>query len=188
MFEVLKKCFSINLNDYENISFSLEINKVVLGASVAFIIGIILLDTYRGNIRYMIMQLHRHDAYSEDNAKTLSELGLDKARVIKYLLTRDNMLTKMVARVGEKKYSYEEYISLGKKERAKGKIDFGSAEFYIRENQTDRCAHVIEKYNISPTRTVLACAFVGIVCVCIVACMPGILNIVDNLLEGLKSK
>ena len=31
MSEILKKAFEINLNDYENINFNLEINKVVLG-------------------------------------------------------------------------------------------------------------------------------------------------------------
>ena len=189
MFEVLKKCFAINLNDYENISFSLEINKVVFGASIALIIGIILLNAYRGNIRYMIMQLQRHGATSEDNAKKLSELGLDKVKIIRYLLSGENMLTKIVARVGEAKYSYDEYISLDKKERAaKEKINFNTASFYLREDQTDRCAVILEKYNISAARTALACLFVAIVCVCIIACMPGILNIIDNILEGLKSK
>ena len=46
MFKFLRECFAINLNDYENINFSLEINKVVLGVSIAIIIGIILLKKF----------------------------------------------------------------------------------------------------------------------------------------------
>ena len=74
MLEGLKKCFDINLNDYENINFSLEINKAVLGAFVAIIVGVIFLNAYRGSMRFMIMQLTRHSATSEENAKTLKEL------------------------------------------------------------------------------------------------------------------
>ena len=50
MFEVLKKCFAINLNDYENINFNLEINKVIFGAFCALMVGVVILSIYRGTI------------------------------------------------------------------------------------------------------------------------------------------
>lgn len=187
MFAVLKKCFEINLNDYENININLEINKVILGAFFALIIGVVILSIYRGSIRTVIVQLTRHGAKNEETAKKLSELGLDKSHSVKSLLCRDNILTRVVARVGEKKYNYEEYMALDKAERKKSEeVDFSSAAFYINEDQTQRAANISEKYVTSVMRTVAFCSFVAIICVCLIATMPEILNVIDNLLERTK--
>lgn len=184
MSEILKKAFEINLNDYENINFNLEINKVVLGASIALIIGIILFNTYRAKIRLLVMQLIRHEAYSEESGKTLMELRIDKTFVLKYLLNGNNILTKIVARVGEKHFTYEEYVALSKEERAKAElIDFETAAFYIRDDKKEFALSVVDKYNTSLTKTILAIVFVISMCVCVVFCMPGILNVISNLLK-----
>lgn len=187
MFEVLKKCFDINLNDYENIKFDLEINKVILGAFVVLMVGIVYLSFYRGSIRVVIIQLMRHNADSEENAKTLGELGFDKSRIVKRLLSRDNILTKTVARVGEKKYDYEEYKSLSKEEKRESeKIDFSEAKFYIGEDNKDRAMNIVDRYVTSIPRTIASCVFIAIVCVSVIACMPEILNLINNLLENVK--
>ncbi len=187
MFEVLKKCFSINLNDYENINFSLEINKVVLGAFVALIIGVIFLNIYRGNIRLVVMQLTRHGAVGEENAKTLSEIGLGGSGIVKSLLSRDGVLTKVVSRVGDAGIDYDEYMAMSKEEREKReKIDFSSAEFYINEEKAGRAASITEKYATSVLRTAASCVFIAIICICVIVCMPEILNIVNNLLSKVK--
>lgn len=183
MSEALKNAFKINLSDYENISFDLEINKVILGASIALIIGIILFNTYRSKIRLVVMQLVRHEAYSVESAKTLTELRIDKTFILKYLFSGNNILTKIVARVGEKSYTYEEYVALSKEKREKAElIDFESEEFYIRDDKKDFALSVIDKYNTSLTKTILAIVFVMIMCVCVISCMPGILNVINNLL------
>lgn len=187
MFKLLRECLEINLNDYENINFNLEINKVILGVSFVIIIGIIMFNIYRVNIRMVVMQLTRHNANSEESAKTLSELGLDKSVIVRRLLLGNNALTKTVARVGERKYSYEEYIKLSKEEKAQSeKINFNTATFYIKEEEGYLTASIMEKYTTSLTRIVLACVFVEILCLCIIACMPDILNVVDNLLKSVK--
>lgn len=187
MFEVLRECFAINLNDYENINFSLEINKVVLGVSIALVLGIIFLSLYRGNIRLVVMQLTRHGAQSEESAKKLSELGLEKSVFVKYLLSGNNALTKVVARVGEKKYSYEDYVALSKEERKESeKINFENAAFYIKEEEKNLVMTIMEKYSASVTRTALASVFVVIICVCVIACMPGILNVINKTLGSIK--
>ena len=184
MFEVLKKCFAINLNDYENINFNLEINKVIFGAFCALMVGVVILSIYRGTIRAVMMQLIRHETYSEEDAKTLKELGLGESRTVKRLLSGDNILTKTVVRVGKKKYSYEEYMALSKEERLKNEsVDFSTAKFYINEDNKDRAASIVEKYVTSVPRTVVSCVFVAIICVCIMACMPEILNGINNLLQ-----
>ncbi|MBQ7343522.1 MAG: hypothetical protein IJW53_02015 [Clostridia bacterium] len=187
MFEVLKKCFDINLNDYENIKFDLEINKVILGAFAVLMIGIVYLSFYRGSIRAVVMQLMRHNADSEEDAKTLGELGLDKSWMVKRLFSGNNILTKTVARVGEKKYEYEEYKALSKAERRESeKIDFAKAKFYISEENKDRAMNIVDRYVTSIPRTVASCVFIAIICVSVIACMPELLNLINNLLESAK--
>lgn len=187
MFSFLKECFSINLNDYENIKFNLEINKVIFGSAVALIVGIVLLGIYRSNIRMVVLQLLRHGANSEESSKSLADIGLEKSFVIKYLLLGKGILTKTVARVGERVYSYDEYITLSKEEKAKNeKVDFDTAKFYIREDGTDMASAIIEKYATSVPRIVFASVFVALICMCVISCMPAILNIVNKLFGSVK--
>ena len=184
MFKILKECFSINLNDYDNIGINLEINKVIFGAVVALIIGVIFLDLYRTNIKLMVTQLTRHNAKNEDDAKTLSAIGLNNNKIIKWLLTKENFLTKIVKRKGEKKFGYEEYKALSKKERiAAEKFDMETAEFYIKEDKSDLAAGVMEKYGASVQSTAMTCILIVIISICVIACMPEILEIINNLLR-----
>ena len=187
MIEILKKCFEINLEDYENIKFSLEINKVVLGTFIAIIVGILVLNTYRGSIRFMVMQLKRHNALDEDGAKTLKELGLDNSRILKRLLSSQNMLTKTVARVGATQYDYETYVKMDKAARREAeRVDFESARFYINKSEADRAAFIIERYAVSIPRTLATCVFFAILCGCVIAWMPGILEILNDLIGKIK--
>ena len=187
MFKVLKDCFSINLNDYDNFYVDLEINKVILGAFIALIIGVILFNLYRGTIKIVVSQLVRHNAKCEEEAKTLSEIGLDKSKMVRWMLSGENLLTKIVGRKGEKKYEYEEYKALSKEERRDAeKFDMDTAEFYIREDKSTLASGVVERYGTSVQRTVVACVFIAIIGMCVIACMPEILEVIDNLLKNRK--
>ena len=187
MIENLKKCFAINLSDYDNINFSLEINKVVLGTCIALIVGIIVLNLTRSNMRLMITQLTRHKATGEESAKTLRELGLADSRIVKRLLSGNNTLSKTVARVGEVKYDYETYKAMDKKARAEAeKIDFESARFYIKESEVTRASFISERYTSTVTGTVLASALVAILGICVIISMPGILDAINELLESVN--
>ena len=183
MIKAFKECFSTNLNEYDKIGIDLEINKVVVGLAVAMIIGIIFFNTYRQNMKIMVSQLIRHGAKSEENAKTLSSLGLGKSVLIKRMLSRDNLLTKIVARKGEKRYGYEEYVGFSKEEKkALERVDFDTAEFYIREDKATLADGVAARYGASILNTVMSCVFVALMCACIIACMPGILNVINKIL------
>ena len=185
MLEVLKKIFAINLNDYENINVSLEINKVILGSFIAMVLGVVMLDIYRGSTRTVIMQLMRHGAKTKEDAKTLSEIKLGESRIAKKLLSGNNILTRVVSRVGEIEYGYDEYNSLSKEEKKKlEKIDFTTARFYIREESADRAMFITERYVTSVPRTIVSCVFVAIICVCVIACMPEILRLINDLLKN----
>ena len=183
MLEVIKKYFAINLSDYENMNFSLEINKVVLGVCIAMIVGVVLLNIYRGNGRLLVMQLTRHGATSENEAKTLGELGLANSRAIKKILSGGNVIAKTVTRIGAVKYDYETYVKMDKKARAEAeRIDFESARFYIAEEPSTRAAFIIERYATSLSRTIASCVLVTLLCGCVIGCMPAILSAVDTLL------
>jgi hypothetical protein len=54
MFEVLKKCFSINLNEYKYIGVDLEINKIILCTAVVLMACIVVFNTYRANIKLTV--------------------------------------------------------------------------------------------------------------------------------------
>ena len=151
------------------------------------IIGIVILNVYRGNIRLVVMQLTRHGATSEEKAKTLSQLGLAKSRAVKHILSGRNALTAITARKGAVKYDYETYMKMNKTERdLVDKIDFAEAEFYIKEEESYRAKFIIERYSTSIVRTVMACILAAIIGGCIIVCMPGILNVLNNIFDSAK--
>lgn len=176
MLEFLKTCFSINLNEYENIGIDLEINKLLAITFLAFLVGIVLYNTYRRNINLTLSQLIRHGAKNEESAETLKELRLDKIGTVRRLLLGDNLLTKLVARVDGKNESKEG-------EKAEGKNDIFTARFYIREEKYLLAESMSTRRDSSLVNTVIACAFTVILGVCIICCMPGILNIINTLLK-----
>jgi hypothetical protein len=187
MLEVLKRCFAVNLNDYENININLQINVVILGTFIAAIFGVVFLHIYRGNIRVTVVQLTRHAATSKESAKTLKELGLNDSRVIKRLLSSHNVLTQVVERAGAVKYDYDSYVKMSKEERTRAdEIDFDKARFYIKEEETNRAGFIVERYVTSLPRTLAACTFVAILSGCIIVCMPGILEGINNLLGSIN--
>jgi hypothetical protein len=147
-------------------------------------IGVVFFNSYRRNINLAVTQLIRHGAKNEARAKTLKELGLGDARIIKNLLLGDNMLTKIVARVGEKRYEYEEYKALSKEEKKSiSTVDLSCAKFYIREEKYGAAEDISSRYTASVMNTVIFCVFLAVVCVCLIACMPGILNIINSMLD-----
>lgn len=168
--EFLKSCFSINLNEYENIGIDLEINKVLTIAFSAFIVGIILYNSYRRNINLTLSQLIRHGARNKESAKTLKELRLDKVASVRRMLCGDNLLTKLVTRAEDGKSNTSDSDPL-------------SAKFYIKEEKYLLAESISTRRDASVTSTVMACIFIAIVCVCIIACMPSILNVINNLLQ-----
>ena len=50
-------------------------------------------------------------SHSEETAKTLREIGLHENKTVKRFLSNDSQLTAVILRVGEKRYTYEEYLA-----------------------------------------------------------------------------
>lgn len=182
MYSFYKKYFLINLKDYPNLNIDLEITVFLFYFLIGVLASTIIVNYRRQKMQSLLRQLARHEAIDEHRAKTLGEIKHD-TKVIRYLLSREGQLTKMVSRVGEKKYTYEEYIALTK---AKGykeeKINFDEARFYISPEGNDRAKKMIESGNYSLLNTILFCVLSVAIYICIALLMPSILSFINDLL------
>ena len=184
MYAFFKNYFFINLKDYPSFGFDFPSTIVLFCFLIALIFTTVVVNYKRRRIEEMISALTRHKAFDEESAKTLSELNLDK-RVFGGLLSSEGQLTKMVARVGEKKMSYEEFIALTKKKGYKEeKLGLDTALFYIREEGRDRAKRVLDIGASSPLNTALFCLLLVAVFICLAMLMPGILSALNSLLGG----
>ena len=180
MIEFLKTCFSINLNEYENIGIDFEINKFLVLVFAAFTIGIVLYNSYRMSIKLALSQMIRHGARTEETARTLKELRLDNVRSVRRMLLKSNLLTKLTVRVDEMKGGDKEmnYVSID----TETKRNLDTARFYINEEKYSLAEGISSRQDISILNTVIACIFSCIICICVISCMPVILEFIDYLL------
>lgn len=178
--------FFINLNEYPNIGIDFEINVFLLVLTIALCVCFFLVNHHRSMMQTIIKQLTRHGAKDEESAKTLAELGLDRAVTLKWALSKRGQLTRMVGRVGEKIYTYEEYVALSKQKGGikDEKIDFTTARFYILESGQDRAKNVLENYGTSLPRAILYCVLFLALYVCIALSMPELLTLINGWLGG----
>jgi len=183
MWENIKEFLSLNLRDYENIGINFNINLFILGLTAALCIASFITNYHRSIMVDMIKQLFRHNATSEDAAKTLSELGLAGSRGIKRALCGETQLRKMVSMLGEKKLSYEEYVALQKNKKKTAEApNFDEARFYISESSLERAKRVYNSYDTSLLRTSLLCLLYFAVAVCIILASPEILTLINSAL------
>lgn len=182
MYSFYKKYFLINLNSYPNISIDLEINVLLFYFLIGILAAIIFVNYKHAKTQDILKALTRHKAFCEESAKTLSELGIDTS-AMRRMLNGEGQLAKTVARVGEKSYTYDEYIAETKKKGYKEeKIDFSSAKFFIRESRKDSAIKIVNTGNYSPLNTTLLCLFIVAIYICIALLMPAILSFINSLL------
>jgi hypothetical protein len=144
----------------------------------------------------------RAEAYGEESARTLEELGLSKSEDVKKLLFKTSGYMKgIVTYIGAKNLSYNDFLALS---RAKNKkqyskrsentnnrenenttvsaLDFSEAKFFIPADKKDLAERAFAKNNGSTTKTVLSCvALIGFMLV-IVFTVPAILKLLSSLL------
>ena len=194
MFELLKYYMSTNLKDYPNIGFDMKICWILLALTVGIICAAILVTVERNNMISLVKKLTRVEANDENSAKTLKELSLDNV-VVRLLLKSSGRLKRLVKLVGEKEYTYEEYIALTKKKKKKkgegvkeeseksvNKIDFTKARFYLADINSDETKNLTEARKSPIINTVLFCIFLLCLFVCLMFLMPTILSAIDNFL------
>lgn len=151
----------LNLKDFENIGIDFYINIFLFGLAFCICIFSVLFEINRGAISLALKQIIRHGAVGEQNAKTLSDLGLINNKLIKYSLTRKTSLSRMISRVGAPYFTYEEYMKLPPSEKKKiGKFDIASAQFFIQESEVDNANKIYKSYSFSLGRVILFCLLV----------------------------
>ena len=176
--------FFLNLNEYPNINIDFQINVFLLFLSIAICAAAVVVTIYRSTLQRVIKQLIRLEAFNEQSACTLADLGLEGSVFIKMALAREGRLTRMIGRVGEKKYTYEEYLALSKEKGFRHeKVDFATAQFYVREEQMDDAKNIVENYGTSVYRTALYCVLVMVLYVCLMLFMPEILSLIDGAIQ-----
>jgi len=180
--EYLIDFINLNLNDYPNIRINLEINKLLLCILIGSIAATVLISYLRSGMTSLVRSILRRDARTPEKAKTLEELKLNSLSV-KYAITKNQRIIRLVKRVGAKEYTYEEYCALSKNRRFKEeKIDLKEARFYIPEESSDEAKRIYERKEISLINTVLFSLMLVIIFGCIGVVMPEILSLLDAFL------
>ena len=191
MFEkIIYDFLFLNLKDYPNIGIDFEINVFLLALFIALAVCFFAVNVYRQNIRSIIMQLTRHECVDEASAKTLKELYLPDGALIKMALSGEGQLAKVVARVGEPVYTYDEYVEMEKKGGVpKEKINFAEARFYLRdgENAKERASFILNNYGTSTFRAVLYVLLFLALYVCLALAMPEVVSLVNDWLGNLAA-
>lgn len=190
----------LNLKDYKNIGIDVEINKLILLFFGALIIGCIIVSINQMNLTLLIRKLMKIEAYTEESAKTLSELGLADNAGIKSLVNKnDGRISKIIAVVGIKRQTYEEYMEAERKRKearrlppaerkavldslSVGEIDASNAKIYIPEDKKEYASYVYSSGNGSVVKTVLSCTLILVVAVAIILLMPTLLSLLNNIL------
>ena len=190
----------LNLKDYKNIGIDVEINKLILLFFGALIIGCIIVSINQMNLTLLIRKLMKIEAYTEESAKTLSELGLADNAGIKSLVNKnDGRISKIIAVVGIKRQTYEEYMEAERKRKearrlppaerkavldslSVGEIDASNAKIYIPEDKKEYASYVYSSGNGSVVKTVLSCTLILVVAVAIILIMPTLLSLLNNIL------
>ena len=183
MLDNIKEYLSINLNDYASFEVNFEINKFILLCTLALCFAAFYVNHKRSLLSDTVKQLLRHNATSEDSARTLGELGLAGSRGIRKAIFNDSQLRRIIGIVGESRPSYEEYVEAVKKKERENSPDPYAMRLYIREDSLDRAKHVYNTYNASLAKTLLACVMFIAVAICLILLMPGLLALLDSALE-----
>ena len=177
----IKEFFILNLNDYENIPFYFPIGLLITLLTLAMCIAVFVIAFRNRFVSETLKQLIRHDALNEKSAKTLKELRLDRLLGLKTALSTSGQLTYLVKRVGQAKMSYEDFMSLPKKNRYKSeKIDFDAAQFYIAPEQLDRARTTLDKTSGSILKPVIIAAILIVAWLFLALFLPDLLAYINS--------
>lgn len=197
----MKKFLLLNPKDY-GLELDVYLNLVIILVFSALCVACFIINKNQSSIALVLRKLMRAEAYGEENAKTLGELGLSNSEDVKKLLFRTSGYMKgIVTYVGAKNLSYDDFLALTRKKNKKqyskrsenakkeenesktvSALDFSEAKFFIPEDKRDVADRAFAKNNGTLTKTVLSCvALIGFMLV-IVFTMPAILKLISSLL------
>ena len=187
MFKLFSEnCFNLNLTKYENIGVNIDISKLLLLIFIILCAVTFIINWHRGYMSLAIKQIFRHGAFGEAKAMTLKDLGLSSSRSIVRALKKDSRLSKIITRKGKKKYTYEEYMKLSKKDRGIDNFDIETAEFFVSEECMPLAKNIYDNYSPSLLKTIFLCVLYLIFFVSLTVIAPQILEFIDAGLGKIK--
>lgn len=198
---IYDKYLCVNLRDYENLGLNLEINKLLFFVFVGLCIASVFISINQAKISLLIKKLIRSEAFSEQAAKSLSDLGLGNDKGIKSILSKQSgVITRIVSFVGYKKPTYEEYVE-AQKAKKKNKYlpkelkdnndknaslllspDFDTVSVYIDESQIDYAKHYYKTNSSSISKTIFSCVLIMVFYIAVMFLMPTLLELVNSIL------
>lgn len=178
--KLIKEFLLLDLADYENIGIDLPIGAILLGFCAVMIVFSFYYYYYRSTVSCICTRLLRAGAISEESGRNLKDLRLDGSVGVKIALRGGGELGAIVKRVGEKKQTYEEYISESNKRGYKPeRVDLSTAMFYIDPEKRDR-AEGISSENHSVLTPIIISAVLIIVLVAAVLFLPDLLSLINK--------
>lgn len=180
-YNFIRAYFLVNLNDYPNIGIDLEITKVLFCFTIGLIVTTIVVSYIKIQINTLIKKLIRYEATEEENAKDLEKLGMKPIEARVAFLAKSR-ISKIIYYKGQKEYTYEEYSKLIKTKGFKEeKIDFKTAEFYIKPDKLDEAKRIIDVPSTSVLSIVLLCILIIAIFTCIMLVMPELLSFINSI-------
>ena len=179
----LKDLFLLNLNEYPNININFPIIIFFFTFTVALAVLFFVFNERNMNSVNLVKQLLRHEAYTEESAKTLNELKIKDGYIIKNILSQSTgKLASIVCRVGDTKMTYEQYMIASKqKGYKKEKIDFTSAKFFIPKERQESAKRMVDKDTSTRLKPILMTVFLIAIFACIAIVTPDLLDYVNRL-------
>lgn len=115
--EIFKYYHFLNPKDYPNLGLDIYINIFYFCLFILTAAVMVFLHFQRRELFRFFTALSRHEAKDEASAKTIEGLRLKNGLLLRYILKYDNRIKRLVGVVGEKKYTYEEYMELLNKKK-----------------------------------------------------------------------
>jgi hypothetical protein len=174
-----KELLSTDLKDYGTGETEGNVALIILFLSIGIVAAVVVIGILNSASAAIIRELIRHEAYTPEGAKTLSELGLEKNLLARYALSSGAKACRIIKGVDKKTLSYEEFIALPKKEQRRygtGR-NAKSGKFYIAEDDRTRAEVAIASGSSSLLSTVLSALFVLALTFVILLLLPSILTL-----------
>lgn len=191
--------FTVDVGNYEHFSFGsggmMSIRTMIIGICIGIIIAAIFSVFDRRAYGDFVRKILSEECLSPESAKTLGELGFERAHAVRSNLRSGNILRKYVRCVGAEEHyarmeaeraEYEEK-NAGNKKAPKFrsepyKYDFSVDRFYIREEEKYAADVKFEKQGSGFKSLLLVIVIAVVICALVCFILPDMLQLFDNFL------
>ena len=178
--EKIKDFLFLNLSEYENIGINLPIGAIIILLSAVMIVALFYVNYQKSCASVLCARLLRLGAISEEKGRGLRDLRLNGSMGVKIALRGGGELGSVVKRSGERKMSYDEYISASKKKGFKNeRADLDKALFYIAPDRIDRARKIAAENHSVLMPVIITAVLVGVL-VLAVLFLPELLSLLNK--------